>query len=249
MKRGVKTISLRKEKIMKLNKVNQGQLCLLVIQNLVNATPSKTISVADAIHAMRCAGWKTNLDTLAQQRKFIYEVFRQARRDELTSIRVDGDVIFLEEEEDSGIEKMLNDISRVSRAELTDPGCSDVKAIRIPPYAQYVYDEDILETMMSALGFERQRFHRLEAAFEPSVREEMLQEELNGVVKSLIDGASAIVEGELEKFKTAGAVTCKVFAKLYDLSPSMLHDRKKSAISLDMVMYVKTLAYEVQKTL
>lgn len=85
--------------MLQCDEVHQGKLCLLVIQSMVNSRMNKAITVEEAIKMLEHVGWVHNLHTYQQKKKHVYEVLRRSRRDGLTSLRLNGNDIYLSDEE------------------------------------------------------------------------------------------------------------------------------------------------------
>lgn len=165
--------------------VNQGTFCRLVVQNLINATPSRTINVQDALYVLKHAGWKTSCTTYQQQRKHLYEVFRQARRDGLSSIRIDGDTIFLDEEED--FDKEMNvSINQNLVRELSEE--LNTRLLQIPN----TYELDIDDHHDDRVKYVRRVY---QAEIPREFRSTLHRAEMDQIVKSLV----AAVEVDLKR--------------------------------------------------
>lgn len=220
----------------------------MVVQNLVNkAGEGSSVSVHDAIVALKHAGWKSRLTTYEQERKHIYEVFRQARRDGLSSIRVDGDDIYVEDDD----MEVVNDISRMKRAELE----SDMIAARLHlvtslgswTTGRCPVSPDVSDAVLAAQSFKRHVFHRFEVAIDAQVREEMLQEELESAFNVLVAQASGQLKHDLDAIKSS-VVTYRVKPKFIELAPSPSRSgatSKKCVLSLDVELFVKCLDINV----
>jgi hypothetical protein len=235
----------------KINHVNQGDFCRLVIQNLVNAASEKRITVSDALVVLRHAGWKTRLDSYRSERKHIYEVLRQARRDGLTSMRVDGDDIFLDDDvqmdkRDETLETITRSLADVAIDEtLASSLASGVIADIIRRSSAYE-ERDLTPDAMRSLGFS-EKFFRFEVTMSSERRESMTQSDLDNVVSKLFVEAANVTSAHI--FTSAPCSFSLLFSKVFDLKPSIMKHRTHHLLSLDVQVFHKSQSCLVKTTM
>lgn len=100
-----------------MSRINWGVFCRENVEKLLSERGDASVTVQEAIEYLEDQGWKHSLTEYKQKRKHLYEVFRQARRDGHTTLRVDDHLIVDGKQNMQSLEPRLSQTKKITSVE------------------------------------------------------------------------------------------------------------------------------------